>query len=214
MRKSLAVFMTVVASLMIFYAVSYADNIKVNDIFYYQDGVGSTNGGEFNVDVNPIAGKFVATDFVTFCVQTSEYLDFTSAFRVANISLVSVVAGGSALAHETAWLYAQYRAGSLDDWGTIYAYNDETSANALQRAIWQFQGQSGGAENYLYDLAKLHAISTDPGYSNYYGVRIANMVYASTGKAAQDVLITPEPLTLLLLGLGLFGLGITRKIKK
>ena len=80
------------------------------------NGPGTTGGGEFTIVVDE------TRRFVTFCLQKTEYIDFFNAFNVDNISTYAVSDpasnGGDAdgkdyLSEQTAFLYTQFRAGTL-----------------------------------------------------------------------------------------------------
>jgi hypothetical protein len=87
------------------------------------------------------------------------------------------------------------------------AYKGE---DALQLAIWKLEDEYTGdlgAYSYFYDLALANGWADN----DLHGVAVINPIEGSTQK--QSILVlTPEPLTLLLMGLGLVGLaGLRRK---
>ena len=165
----------------------------------------ANGGGEFKAIVSR-DGSEIDT-FRTFCVETSEHISLGTEYTVGAISTTTQNTGID-LNPLTAYLYSMYRAGTLDeltladsDNTTVFQYDDKDSANALQAAIWELQGQSYGAQNYLYHLAMG---TTWTGLGN---VRVMNIVDGLTAKQDQLTLVS-EPATLLLSGLGLIFVGV------
>ena len=105
----------------------------------YQNSMSSGSGGQFTV---VISGN---DDFQTFCVDT------VHEFYPGVIYFYSIgqneYPGGAPLTAGTAYLYNQFRAGSL----LGYDYNNPASAGQLQDVIWGLQGESYG--NSLVDFA-------------------------------------------------------------
>ena len=115
--------------------------LNAGDVVRLADGPGTTGGGEFLMTVNSV------WSFVTFCLQRTEYIDFTHQFKVDSVSTYTltdpIANGGNALGQDfissqTAFLYTMFRQGTLAG----YAYTGSghvNSANLLQNAIWMFE---------------------------------------------------------------------------
>jgi len=167
---------------------------------------GNGNGGEFTVSPVSPPGSF--SNFQTFCVETSEYLNFTDTFKVNTITNTaiygSVGAAGDPISQGTAWLFCEFSKGTLT--GYVYAEGAARAARAdlLQDAIWKFEGE-GGNLNYYTALAATHFGSMDNALLDYTGncTRVLNLLKPN-GDRAQDVLVCiPAPGAALLVAAGL-----------
>ena len=190
-------------------AASASPFVQVGDTLKLQDSVGSLGGGEFIAHAVP-AGSF--DSFVTFCIQLSEHIvvDNSTVYTVSGIGLTSVGAGASALTEQTAYLYSNFRAGTLAG----YAANSAQSANALQWAIWSLQSQAplpglDGATQTLANafIAAANLAVTTNAWDGYGNVRIMNLVDANRRNVQDQLTTVPEPASLLLVGTALLGLA-------
>jgi hypothetical protein len=198
-------------------------DVSVGDRIRFFDREGTTGGGEFGVAKHPNFGDEL---FRTFCVQTSEFMDFNAdGFIVTGVSDHSVL-GGVSLSSGAAYLYWKFRQGNLPD----YVYTPGTSAhiteaNKLQKAIWYFQGQSGGANNSYVTLAT-DAMNAGGTTDEWVGkgignVRIMNLTWATTrsgfnaGDDAQDQLVLVPTPTGITAGAGLLAaIGVYSKRRR
>ena len=186
--------------------IGFADTINVGNEIRLFDGPGTTNGGEFQLFMG---GE---KQFNTFCLETTEFFTYGEPLTVVGITDTayngSVGPTGDLLNYETAYLYTMFRNGSLTRLNdTPYSSNPDNSANALQAAIWYFEGERPKpAEGTLADRWVDEAIAA--GWSNIGNVRVLNLINARGGRAQDQLVLVPEPSTLLILGAGLLGLGI------
>ena len=200
-------------------SVAHADSIAVGDRVTFEKVEGTTTGG------GAFVASMVGTDstFLSFCLQSERPLGFGPEYTIAGISDYAyweddnrggdTITGRDPISSQTAWLYTQFRN------GTLSGYDGSTaSMDALQWAFWVLEDEEwqvpDGAwkplANHFIDLAN-QAVAN--GFSGIGDVRVLNLV-SWDGVDAQDQLAlvtTPEPPTVALLVCGLFGLGVTRR---
>jgi hypothetical protein len=192
--------------------VSKADNIAVGALVTFADGPGSGPGGEFILSSAGVA------PFSTFCLEYNEYLSFGVPYTVDSISGVAynggisgqVLSGGDPLSAETAYLYHQFRYGTLSsyDYGTGAAH--AASANQLQNAIWALEGEinpSTISDQALTWYNMAGAAVSAKSWTGLGDVQVLNISRNGTLAQSQLVLV-PEPGILVLLGIALMGVAV------
>lgn len=216
------------AAMLVFTSASApAGDVKVGDIVRFWDREGSSAGGEFGVTNLTTPSN---PEFRTFCLERNEYIDFNAAgFKVASIATYATaggVAGSSGgqdpLDPRTAYLYTQFRAGTLSNYN--YVANSAAriaSANELQEAFWaieESQPANGQAATWVTEAALAIANNQWTGLGN---VRVMNIVWATTrsgftaGTNAQSqLMLVPTPQAAAA-GLSLLAvIGVARVVKR
>lgn len=178
--------------------------------------------------------------FQSFCLEMHEYLYGNTRYDVT-LNTAAVYGGGpdhgavdgkDPISVGTAWLYYNFAKGTLA--GYMYDSGEtarEASALALQKAIWYLEGEITDSEftgSSFYDAAfsmfgsyvnKDNGIVTEDQRKLYFPVMVANLWVpghvGQDGYQRQDQLVvTPIPSALYLLGAGLMGLvGIRRRMQ-
>ena len=200
-------------------SVAHADSIAVGDRISFEKVEGTTTGG------GPFVGTIAGTDisFLTFCLQSERPLDFGPQYTIGGITDYAYweddnrggdpITGRDPISSQTAWLYTQFRNGTLN------GYDGSAGAmDSLQWAFWVLEDEEWQVPDGAWKPLALHFIdlanqAVANGYSGIGDVRVLNLV-SWDGIDIQDQLAlvtTPEPPTLALLICGLFGLAVTRR---
>jgi hypothetical protein len=183
--------------------------IPVGSTIKFSDSHGTTGGGEFILTVNN------SFSFISFCLQRTQYIDFTHNFKVDSVTGYAtfdpVANGGNIwgrdyLSQQTAYLYTMFSQGTL----TGYKFTGTTaqrvaSANALQNAIWMFENELAmDTNNQFVQLA--NAAVSSGAWKGFGNVKVLNLSLNGVGAQDQLVIQVPGPSALVLLGsaLGLF----------
>lgn len=188
---------------------AHADPIAVGDLIRFTGSAGTLGGGAFSVD-NLSTGPGV--DFLTFCLQMTQHIDYSQSFRVGGITNFADDAGGpDPISLETAWIFSSFRSGSLSSYGS----------NEIQAAIWVLEDEWTTDVGNSAALITLAHNQVNAGWVNN-GVGVLNLFYTD-GQQAQDQLTlnpptsqlppepVPEPGTLSLMGVAGAALAAARK---
>lgn len=225
--KMIACFFTIII-IFSFSTALMADTVTDGTIIWFTNGVGNTGGGIFYV--HNTSDNFV---FESFCIERNEYLSFNTYYTAEvdtaayNGGVGGSVDGSDPLSQYTAYLYYHFRQGDLntlltDALGTSFDETITADANSLQYAIWYFENEitdtSDAKALDMMALALANATDEDLSkvlvinpYSYYSVVNGATNQQVIQKQSVLELVPVPEPMTVLLLGLGLLSIGIARK---
>jgi len=115
----------------------------IGTITLTEDYGNANSGGAFTAVTTGGLGTFD-----TFCLAENVLFHPGTTYNYSTSSTIEP--SGTSIAIGTAYLYSQFRLGTLAG----YTYGSAASANALQAAIWWLQGQNFGADNTFVTLAE------------------------------------------------------------
>ncbi len=186
----------------------------IGSITLTEDYGNANGGGAFTAVTTGGLGTFD-----TFCLAENVLFHPGNTYNYTTSS--TILPSGSSIAIGTAYLYSQFRLGTLSG----YTYGSAASADALQAAIWYLQGQNFGANNSFVALA-ISAVGSNvtAAANGAYGVFALDLTGNTPGSANTyfqpqlGFTPVPEPSTvvagaLLLLPFGVSTVRILRKNK-
>ena len=180
---------------------------------------GPNGGGEFNVTSSTQFGAFK-----TFCLEYDEHIYIPGTFDYTINSKAmgggpGYTPNGDAISIGTAWLYSQFRAGTLQAGANVY--DTASDQGGLQQAIWWLEEETsapGYGSNAWVDAAKAALSLDDLGIranaNGAYGVKVLNLDTAGLATDRRQDVLAAMPdggLTLGMLGTGLMAMGLARR---
>ncbi len=213
--------LTLIVCLLTATVVSADPSVRLTRVSGYYSG----NGGEFlltpDAEFTSLTGE---TDpYSSFCLEKNEYVSPGSWYDVAVATEAlfggtnhgaSGPQGGDPLDPMTAYLYTQFRAGTLAGYNYTAGSGRSASAKALQEVIWYIEEEIAKtwSDNDASLQNQFYTAAVQSGWDHIGNVRVLNMYAAGhlgqAGYYKQDQLtMVPVPGAALLgsLGLGLAG---------
>jgi len=189
------------------------------------------DGGEFTLTPNAELAGLLGTSvkFESFCLEKDEHVSSGGQIYRVVINDEALLGGGNdgdpgdeggdPLCEETAYLYTEFRAGTLTGYNYIVGAGREASAQALQNVIWYLEDEidtwtwaDGSLEDIFRDAAE-QAIELGEWEGVGYAC-VLNLYDRSTGENKQDMLglcAVPAPGAIVLGALGSCVVGFLRR---
>lgn len=178
-------------------AIAHADGTAVNMVF---TGVNGVNDGSYYV--SPYLGTMNGNAVTLYCVDFNNDVTFGQTWQANVTQLASDnlsntryggVADAQVLYEEAAWLSTQFAANPQSDWV------------AIQYAMWDLFDSNAPSTGAAYWL-NLAALNYNPANDGNFEIVTNVGPVALTGQVQEFIVDTPEPATLLQLGVGVLAL--------